>query len=209
MWQIFIGSIILSIIHALIPNHWLPLIAIAKAEKWSKPVALMATLVSGLSHVLSSLVIGLILGIIGYKLSKSYTDLTEVIAATILVIMGIIYIILDLRKHSHHHEHFKNPEKLKKKSPWAIIMTLSIAMFFTPCLEIEAYYFKAGIYGWSGILLVSLVYLVITLLIMSTLVYLGLSGINKFKSHFLEHHDKLLSGLVLLVLGIVAYFVKY
>jgi nickel/cobalt transporter (NicO) family protein len=88
-------------------------------------------------------------------------------------------------------------------------LTLSIAMFFTPCLEIEAYYFQAGIYGWSGILLVSLVYLVITLLIMVTLVFLGLSGINKFKSHFLEHHDKLLSGIVLLVLGIIAYFVKY
>jgi len=209
MWQIFIGSVILSIIHALIPNHWLPLIAIAKAEKWSKPVALTASLITGLSHVISSLVIGLILGIIGYKLSKSYTDLTELIAAGILVIMGLIYIALDFKKNSHHHEHFKNPDKLKKKSPWAIILTLSIAMFFTPCLEIEAYYFKAGIYGWSGILLVSLVYLVITLLIMSTLVYLGLSGINKFKSRFLEHHDKLVSGIVLVLLGIIAYFVKY
>lgn len=209
MWQIFIGSVILSIIHALIPNHWLPLIAIAKAEKWSKPVAITATLITGLSHVISSLVIGLIIGIIGYKLSESYTDLTEILSATILVIMGLIYIVLDFKKNSHHHEHFKNPENLKKNSHWAIILTLSIAMFFTPCLEIEAYYFKAGMFGWSGILLVSLVYLVITLLIMSTLVYLGLSGINKFKSHFLEHHDKLITGIVLLVLGIVAYFVKY
>lgn len=148
MWQIFIGSIILSVIHALIPNHWLPLIAIAKAEKWSKPVAIVATLITGISHVLSSLVIGLILGVIGYKLSKSYTDLTEVIAATILVIMGVIYIILDFRKNSHHHSHFKNPNELKKKSKWAIITTLSIAMFFTPCMEIEPYYFQAGIYGW-------------------------------------------------------------
>lgn len=209
MWQIFLGSIILSIIHALIPNHWLPLIAIAKAEKWSKPVAMTATAITGLSHVLSSLAIGLILGIIGYKLSKSYTDLTEIIAATILVLMGLVYLILDFKKNKHSHEHFKNTEDLKKKSSWAIILTLSIAMFFTPCLEIEAYYFQAGIYGWSGILIVSLVYLVITLLVMMTLVYLGLSGINKFKSHFLEHHDKLLSGIVLLVLGVISYFVKY
>lgn len=209
MWQIFLGSIILSIIHALIPNHWLPLIAIAKAEKWSKPVAMTATAITGLSHVLSSLAIGLILGIIGYKLSKSYTDSTEIIAATILVLMGLVYLILDFKKNKHSHEHFKNTEDLKKKSSWAIILTLSIAMFFTPCLEIEAYYFQAGIYGWSGILIVSLVYLVITLLVMMTLVYLGLSGINKFKSHFLEHHDKLLSGIVLLVLGVISYFVKY
>jgi len=209
MWQIFIGSIILSIIHALIPNHWLPLIAIAKAEKWSKPIAITATVITGMAHVLSSLVIGLILGIIGYKLSKSYTAVTEIIAATILVIMGIIYISLDFKKHNHHHEHLKSPEELGKKSHWAIILTLSIAMFFTPCLEIEAYYFQAGIFGWSGILLVSLVYLIITIFIMVLLVYLGLSGINKFKSHFLEHHDKLLSGIVLLVLGVIAYFIKY
>jgi putative Mn2+ efflux pump MntP len=162
-----------------------------------------------MAHVLSSLVIGLILGIIGYKLSKSYTAFTEIIAATILVIMGFVYISLDFRKHSRHHEHLKSPEELGKKSHWAIILTLSIAMFFTPCLEIEAYYFQAGIFGWSGILLVSLVYLIITISIMVLLVYLGLSGINKFKSHFLEHHDKLLSGIVLLVLGVIAYFIKY
>ena len=35
MFSIITGSIILSLLHATIPNHWLPVIAIGKKEKWS------------------------------------------------------------------------------------------------------------------------------------------------------------------------------
>ena len=34
--QIFFGSFILSLIHALIPNHWIPLVAIGRTEKWTR-----------------------------------------------------------------------------------------------------------------------------------------------------------------------------
>ncbi len=33
--QVLFGSIALSIVHASIPNHWLPLIAIGRTERWT------------------------------------------------------------------------------------------------------------------------------------------------------------------------------
>jgi cytochrome c biogenesis protein CcdA len=81
-------------------------------------------------------------------------------------------------------------------------------MFLTPCIEIEAYYFQAGTKGWIGIIIVSIVYTLTTVLTMLILVYLGTRGINRFKSHFLEHHEKGITGIVLVILGLLAFFVK-
>ncbi|HNX89866.1 MAG TPA: hypothetical protein PKH58_12365 [Paludibacteraceae bacterium] len=211
MWQIFIGSLILSVIHALIPNHWIPLIAISKTEKWTNKETLFATFITGVSHTLSTIIIGILIGFIGYKLSESYSYITKVAAPIILVVIGIIYMIIDLKTSHHHHHHFDVDESKKnnKKSMWAILVSLSIAMFLTPCIEIEAYYFQAGTIGWLGIFIVSAVYLCVTLLVMFILVYLGLKGVSRFNSHYLEHHEKRITGMVLILLGLLAYFVEF
>ena len=212
MLQVFIGSLVLSCIHATIPNHWMPIIAIAKTEKWSQKDSLMATVITGFAHTLSTVIIGIVVGFIGYKLADSYELITNIIAPSILVGLGILYVIIDLKNsfghHHHEHSHF-NIENNKKanKSKWALLTTLSIAMFLTPCVELEAYYFQAGAIGWTGIFIVSAVYTLTTVIIMIILVYLGLKGINKLNLHYMEHHEKQITGIVLIVIGLFAYFV--
>jgi len=213
MYQIFIGSLALSLIHALIPNHWIPLIAISKTEKWSQRQTLWATAITGFSHTFSTIIIGIAIGILGYKLSVGYSIVTTVVAPIVLFGLGIIYVILNFRGGHHHHD---NPEQITPTSTkagnarWrAILTSLSLAMFFTPCIEIEAYYFQAGTIGWIGILIVSAVYLIMTLVVMLLLVYLGIKGIQTFDSHFLEHHEKGITGVVLIALGLLAYFVQF
>ena len=210
MWQIFLGSLILGLIHPLFPNHWIPLITISKAEKWTTKETVVATLITGFSHTLSTIIIGIIVGFVGIKLSEGYSYITKIAAPLILLIIGIIYLLLDFRTtHHHHHFEIKNNTLKTKKSKLAIIITLCIGMFLSPCFEIEAYYFQAATKGWLGILIVSLVYLVMTLSIMVSLVYLGLKGVNKFNSRFLDHHEKMITGLVLILLGLLAYFVEF
>jgi cytochrome c biogenesis protein CcdA len=210
MWQIFLGSLMLGLIHPLFPNHWLPLIAIAKTEKWSSRESIFATLITGFSHTLSTILIGVVVGFVGIKLSENYSHITRVAAPIILLIIGLIYIVLDLRS-SHQHQHFHlNDSKLKsKKSKTAIMISLCIGMFFSPCIEIEAYYFQAATKGWVGIMIVSVVYLIVSLFVMVSLVYLGLKGVNKLKSENLEHHEKLINGGILIFLGLLAYFVEF
>jgi len=211
MYQIFIGSLILSLVHALIPNHWFPLIAVSKTEKWTHNQTVWATVMAGISHTLSTIIIGIIVGVIGYKLSASYSVISETIAPSILIGLGLVYVILDLRSIHHHHDNnpvISDPDQ--KKSRWyAILISLSIAMFLTPCVEIEAYYFQAGTIGWIGIFIVSAVYLFTTVIVMLFLVYWGMKGAKTFKSHFLEHHEKRITGIVLIALGILALLVKF
>ena len=210
MWQLFIGSLVLSIIHAAIPNHWIPLIAIGKTEKWTIRETINATLVTGFSHTLSTIIIGIIVGFIGIRLTSSYNLIMSYIAPSIISGIGVIYIILHFTKHNHSHAENELIVKTKNmKSKVAILATLSIAMFLTPCAEIEAYYFQAGMIGWKGIFLVSAVYTLITVLMMLILVYTGLKGTQRLRSHALEHNEKLITGTVLIILGIMAFILKY
>jgi len=214
MYQILIGSLTLSLIHALIPNHWIPLLAVSKAEKWTVKQALTATFITGFSHTLSTVIIGIIVGFVGLKLTEGYANITKIAAPAIIFIIGVIYFILDLRSshHHHHHHHYASStmeDSAGRKSGIAIIISLSLAMFFTPCIEIEAYYFQASIIGWPGIFLVSIVYMIVTIFVMFSLVFLGLKGINRFNSHYLEHHEKQITGIVMMILGLLAFFVDF
>ena len=132
--QILIGSILLSLIHASIPNHWMPLIAIGKTEKWNVRDTLSVTAITGIAHTLSTIIIGIIIGILGYKLSSTYQFITKIAAPLILITLGLIYIILDRKQNQHHHHHHINTDELihkKTKGKTAIITTLAIGMFFS------------------------------------------------------------------------------
>ena len=214
MWQIFVGSLLLSLVHAAIPNHWIPLVALGKTEKWTMKGTLSATVITGFAHTLSTVIIGILVGLIGIKLSTSYSAVMRYVAPSILTGLGLIYLILDLRDRNHHHHdhHAKvGGANINKpgKSTIGILVSLSIAMFLTPCVEIETYYFQAARIGWKGIFIVSAVYTIITVSLMLLLVYAGLKGSSKIRSHTLEHHEKLFTGAVLIALGILAIFVSF
>jgi putative Mn2+ efflux pump MntP len=122
--------------------------------------------------------------------------------------LGVIYLVIDALAH-HRHTHGEGTAVNRSRSKNAIIVSLAVTMFLSPCLEVEAYYFQAGAYGWQGILLVSTIYILVTVSGMLVLVYLGTKGVQTIRSHFLDHHEKMLSGLVLVVLGILALFVHF
>jgi hypothetical protein len=166
------------------------------------------TAVAGFAHVSSTVLIGVLVGLLGYKLSTDYASITSIVMPTILIGVGAVYLILDLVSRHHHHPHFEHRDRDNSISRFSLVASLCVAMFFSPCLEIEAYYFAAGSLGWSGIALVSLVYVVATVLGMVLLVDLGLRGASKIRSRFLEEHEKRVTGLVLIALGAIASFVE-
>jgi hypothetical protein len=206
--QILLGSLLLSAIHALIPNHWIPLVAVGRAQGWSRSETLAFTGITGLAHVTSTILIGVVAGLLGYELSTRYSVVASVVAPAVLIGLGIVYLVLEVLGRRRRHHHFATPARGGTVSRFSLVASLSAAMFFSPCIEIEAYFFTAGALGWRGITAVSLVYLAVTVAGMVVLVDLGLKGAAKIESHFLEHHEKAVTGLLLIGLGALAYFVE-
>jgi len=206
MIHVILSSLVLSIIHATIPNHWLPLVAIGKVEKWSTRTTLWATAISGTAHVASTILIGIIVGYAGYKLSESYHWISSFAAPLILIALGTIYILRNFFGHHHHHHFDENPPKDASFSK--VVLAISVGMFFSPCVELESYYFTAGTFGWTGIIGVSIIYLLVTVIFMVVYVALAIEGINRYKFQFLEKNEKLIIGIVLIVVGIATHFIN-
>ena len=203
--QVLAGALILSVIHGVMPDHWIPLVAVSKTEKWSRRESLLATTLVGIPHTISTVGIGIIVGLIGYKISSSYEMVGRIVAPSILGILGLIYIFLDFKRQRQHN--FIKIGEFSRKSKFAVIAPLATALFLSPCVAIGAYYFVAGGFGWFGIAMVSATYLIVTVGTMILMVNLGLKGIERIRWHFLEQHERLVTGIVLVILGIFIYFV--
>lgn len=212
--QILVGSILLSVVHASIPNHWLPLVAIGRVEKWSEKETLIVTAITGSAHTISTIIIGIIVGLIGYKLSETYFFISHTVAPAVLILLGVFYLVKDYQhskiRHHHEHSHIDVAELVKKnKTKKSIVTSLSVAMFFSPCIEVEVYYFTAAKIGWLGIAIVSIIYFFVTIIGMMLLVKIGTEGIQRLRLNFVEHREKLISGIILIVVGLLALIVEY
>lgn len=201
MITLITGSLVLSILHALIPNHWLPVLAISRKENWSLQETTSVTFISGLSHALSTVLIGLVMGLVGFKLSETTEHFSRVIAPITLVGLGLFYIY-----QHHHHHHFHLQANQAKSSKRQIVISLAIAMFFSPCFEIEAYFLMAGAQGWYMIALLAIVYTVITIAGMLVWVRIVYKGLLKLNWHAWEHNAGIITGVTLILTGIISFF---
>lgn len=203
MTSIIIGSFLISLLHALIPSHWLPVLAIGRRENWGLKETERVTLISGLAHVLSTIIIGILLGLIGLELSENIEHFTHIIAPSILILIGLYFV----RQHYvHHHFHLQN-QKVAGKPKSKIIGGLVIAMFLSPCLEIEAYFLLAGTKGWWMLVSIALMYSIVSIAGMLLWIRLAYKGLLKLNWHRWEHNAGLISGGVLIVTGILSFFI--
>lgn len=204
MFSIITGTIFLAVIHALIPNHWLPLVAVAKAEKWEKSELMLVSSITASAHVLGTVILGIILGLVGSKLAHQYDEYVHVIAPVLLIVFGLIYFTVNLPH--HHHAAKEDVEQYRKsKRKWIVIFV--VMMFFSPCLEVESLFLAAGAYGADKIFLLALVYATISISGIITLVMLAFRGVQLFKMQVIEHNEKRITGVVLIIVGIVTFFI--
>lgn len=209
--EIVMGSAFLALIHALIPNHWLPLVAISRSEKWSTRYTLIITALVGLSHVVGTVIVGLLVGSIGVQMAEVLASSGERIASLILVLCGGFFVWRGLR-HAHACKHHRlrlvggGPEEHTAWTRIGLVFSLSFAMFLSPCVEILAFFLSASLFGWSAILTVSLTFLLITVPLMVALVWATLRGIGHFNWHALDHHGRTLTGMLLICLGCAITF---
>jgi hypothetical protein len=126
--QIIAGSLLLSIIHASVPNHWLPLVVIGKTEKWGRAETLGVTAIAGFAHTASTLIIGILVGWLGYQLTSRRAFITGIVAPAFSS-SRFVYLAADWRRRGHHHHH-DHDAAVQPAPKTAVITSLVVAMFF-------------------------------------------------------------------------------
>lgn len=203
MLSLLTATVLLAAVHALIPNHWLPLVAVAKAERWTKKEISTITLLAAAAHVFGTVILGLVLGLIGKELQEQYGRTINIAMAVLLIAFGLIYFTVNLPH--HHHSTQKDVQDYEKsKRRWVLVFVGMMAL--SPCLEVESLFLSAGAFGMGAVASMAGAYAVISILGIWLLVSLGMKGVDLLPAEFIEHNEKKISGAVLILVGIVTFF---
>jgi hypothetical protein len=163
----------------------------------------MITFVAAMAHVLGTVALGFVLGTIGKELQEEYGNAIHMGAAVLLIVFGLIYYTVNLPH--HHHSTTKDLVQYKRsRNKW--IMIFIVMMFLSPCLEVESLFLSAGVHGMTLVTLLSVIYAVVSISGILLLVNLGYKGVNLLSAHFIEHNEKRISGIVLILAGIATFF---
>jgi len=202
LWILLVSTASVAFFHALAPDHWMPFAAIGKAQKWSKLRLLWITFISGLGHVGISVVVGMIGILLGFSLSrlKGIEGHRGEIVLWLLIGFGLAYMIWGIKKgKEHRHAHF-DEEKLKKKT--VAVWTLFAIFILGPCEPLVPLVFLGYNYGYAGVIAVSLVFSVVTIVMMLVQSLLAFMGVQLIKSNFAERYSHAFAGLVIALTGI-------
>lgn len=203
MYQIIAGTLIVSLMHAIIPSHWIPLLMVARTARWTKAETVRITMITGLAHVGSSILLGLLLGLVGYGLNLKFEHILHWLGPLVLIFFGFYFMY---RHHTHHHFHIDDElvePPIRKKQ---VVLSLMMFMILSPCLEIEVFFFSAGSIGIWALLLVAGLYAFITLTGMFVWIHIAWRGWEKFNMHRIEHNAGLITGLAIIATGILGFF---
>ncbi len=216
--------------HTLLgPDHYIPFIAMAKAGKWSMRKTIIVTILSGIGHVLGSIVLGFIgVGIgVALHLLEDIESLRGDLAAWLLISFGLVYMIWGIRRaakrkkhthkhvhtdgtihdheHNHHHEHSHahSKENTANLTPW-ILFTIFV---FGPCEAlIPILMYPAANIGIGGLVFITVIFAVTTISTMLAIVVVSIKGISLLPVNKFEKYSHVLAGAIILISGLSVQF---
>jgi len=202
LFVLLVSTVTIGVVHALAPDHWVPFVSMAKAQNWSKTKLGWVTFVSGLGHVGSSILIGSIGLILGFSLTN-FGDIEShrgQVAGLLLIGFGLAYAIWGFKQVRDHHHPKINPERS------VTLWTLVAIFVLGPCEPLIPLMFVGAAHGWLAVALVSLLFSLVTLIMMVGQVLLAYVGLSLIRFAKIDHYSHAIAGLVIAVTGGMVMF---
>lgn len=216
----------IAFIHTVFgPDHYLPFIVMSRARGWSIFKTAWITILCGIGHVGSSIALGVI-GIaagIGVSRLKGVESIRGDIAAWAFLVFGFGYFIWGLYRaivkkphlhyhthangtvHKHEHVHVNNHNHVHSTNmtPWILFIIFVLG----PCEPlIPVLMYPAAKSSTMGIVQVSLVFSLVTILTMLTLVILLSYGLKLVTFGKIERYTHAIAGAIIFLSGFAILF---
>jgi sulfite exporter TauE/SafE len=222
----------IGFLHTLLgPDHYLPFVAMSRVGAWSLAKTVVITVLCGIGHVLSSVVLGLAgiaFGIAVLKL-ENIESVRGDVAGWLLLAFGLVYFIWGVRRairnkphvhrhvhvngtvHSHEHghsgEHVHVHEQVEAAAAGAKSASMTPWVLFTiflfgPCEPlIPLLMYPAAKGSMWGVALVTAVFGLVTITTMTTVVVLSYLAVGSIKFAWLQRYSHAMAGFVVLLCG--------
>lgn len=216
--------------HTLLgPDHYLPFIAMSRSGQWSMRKTTWVTVLCGIGHVLSSVVLGVIGVTFGLAVSKleAFESFRGDIAAWALLAFGLVYFAWGIKRafrkkpHKHFHTHESGTDHLhthdhneghmhvhvrgsaRSITPWALFIVFVLG----PCEPlIPMLMYPAAKSNFLGLWLVTGVFGSVTIMTMLGIVLVSTYGVNILPTRSLERYTHAIAGAIICFCGISVLF---
>jgi len=219
---LLLTAVTVSCLHTVTgPDHYIPFIALSRVRGWKVGKTVAWTLLCGLAHVGSSVLLGLLGIALGWSLSKisGLEDVRGGLAGWALLTFGLLYTIWGLKRawsnkvhkhfdvydngeiyvYEHKHGQIVYPQERTKVTPWIMLIIFGLG----PCEPmIPLLTYPSVQHSTYGMVLLIVCFTLFTLLTMTGMVLLGYYGFSMLKTSWLERYVHALGGLTILVCGI-------
>ena len=87
--ELLVGAVAtVSVLHTMVPDHWVPIALIARQRGWSKSETARAALQAGIGHVLSTLLIALVVWLAGAAFAQRFGHIVDTVSSLALISFG-------------------------------------------------------------------------------------------------------------------------
>lgn len=204
---LFVMTMTIAAVHALIPSHWLAFALVGRAQRWPTKRTLIIAALAGSGHIATTVALGLVLATAGKAFHNVIPEgWDHMVASVLLCALGAVFVLRSRRgKHvcSHPHDH-ASEEILEERigNNMTAVGALVLGLTLSPCLELLPVYLAASQLSWMMLAAISLTMALTTLGIMLLLIWLTLQGMKRMRLHWLEKNEGLLIGSILILLGL-------
>lgn len=199
--SLMLGAVVISVLHAALPDHWLPFVLVGNAQGWSRSKIMRIASSAGGGHVLVTTMLGVATATVAKIAIASIEAMAVLVSGGVLVAFGLLYIALGLRRTHRGHEHSIENRLSERLSAISLFTMLT----FSPCEAMIPLFVATIPTGWDILALLFLIVTVSTIGSMLTLIYLTSLGYQRLRFPWLERNERMVIGAVLLALGLLVF----
>ena len=230
---LFLSACSTAIIHALIPDHWLPFALMARVQNWTLRRTLSMVGITGAIHVGVSIALGAVVFAAGSgtarRMAGHLQSSSGIVGGWLMLLFGVGYGLMahyrEARAHHsggpapgrhdeaaagrpaglHAHGHLLSHWSRGTISGGALVAVIGIS----PCVLLQPILFAAGAEGPAVAAACASGFAFCTVATMVAITWIAARGIERLNLPFFARFGDLASGLVLAAIGLFVIVQEY
>lgn len=207
--------------HAVLPDHWVPLAVLSRAQRYPLRRTLRLSAAAGVAHVLLSLLLGAVVIAVGLRFRGVIEHNEALVVGGLLALTGAIYLVVELLGKGHHHPHpgdhahthehghghgHGQATAVKERRTKLLAVVLPFGAAASPDLTILPVFLAASALGVGAAVGAILVFALATLGTIVGLTVLAAGSAARLRSALIDRYAGPITALVLLIIGLLVAF---
>lgn len=197
-----------GVFHTLVPDHWVPIVVLARHAKWGRAPTAGAAALAGLGHTVSTLFIGMLIWVAGVVFAVRFGHMVSMASSVALVLFGAWFAIAALRELRHPAAEVDEAGQQSSifNSRKRTRLTLLLILGSSPMIEGLPAFLAAARFGFGLLATMSIVFALSTILTYVITCDQGTRMLQRLSFGPLERYGEVISGCVILAVGVASFF---